>query len=278
MWLPSWLRTQKRHGFPRPRPAFRPDLEALEDRCLPSTLTVTNNLDNGSKGSLRYEIARAHNKDTIVFAPSLGGQTITLSSGELLITDSGLTIKGPGANLLAVSGGHTSRVFEVAANVKATISGLTISNGVSDDGGAILNGGVLTLTGCTVSGNSALLDGGAIYNNGVLTLTGCTVSGNSAADSGGGIYNPFATNLTLSGCILSNNTAQVDGGALYNGGGATVSSCTVSGNSVSAIPGSVGGGIYTISASLTVSNTSFSGNVPDNIAGDYTDGGGNMFH
>jgi len=36
---------------------------------MPSTLTVTNNLDSG-RGSLRYEIAHAQNKDTIVFAPS----------------------------------------------------------------------------------------------------------------------------------------------------------------------------------------------------------------
>jgi predicted outer membrane repeat protein len=193
----SWLRNRNSSAaikrpsreWPARKPAtFRPRLESLEGRDVPSTLTVTNALDGGA-GSLRYEIARAHNKDTIVFAPSLNGQTITLTKGELLITDSGLTIKGPGANLLTVSGGHASRVFEVAGNVMAAISGLTITNGSSADGGAILNGGVLTLTGCTVCGNSALLDGGGIYNSGSLTLAGCTVSGNYAADSGGGIYN-----------------------------------------------------------------------------------------
>ena len=83
--------------------------------------------------------------------------------------------------------------------------------------------------------------------------------------------------LSLTGCTLSNNTAAVDGGGLYNGGGATVSSCTVSGNSANtASPG--GGGISTVYGILTVSDTIFSGNVPDNIAGDYTDGGGNTFH
>jgi predicted outer membrane repeat protein len=251
-------------------------LESLEARDVPSTLTVTNNLDDGSKGSLRYELARAHNKDTIVFAPSLDGQTITLTSGELLITDSGLTIKGPGANLLTVSGGHTSRVFEEAENVQAAISGLTISNGSSYDGGAIYNaGGVLTLTGCTVSGNYAFDDGGAIYSaGGVLTLTGCTVSGNYAAhDSGGGIYNPLGSHVDLSGCTLSNNTAAVEGGGLYNDGGATVSSCTVSGNSAAR-----GGGISSLNGGLWVRDTIFSGNVPDAIEANYTDGGGNTFH
>jgi hypothetical protein len=284
MWLTSWLHNRTPARNPKPRAnrptAFRPRLEALEGRDVPSTLTVTNNLDDGSKGSLRYEIASAHNKDTIVFDPSLNGHTITLIRGELLLTDSGLKIKGPGANLLAVSGGHTSRVFEVAGNVMTAISGLTITNGSSDYGGAILNGGVLTLTGCTMSGNNALLDGGAIYNSGSLTLAGCTVSGNSAADSGGGIYNPFATNLTLNGCTLSNNTAAVDGGGLYNGGGATVSGCTVSGNSAGSYAFS-GGGIYNdpygARLTLTVSNSHFSSNTPDAISSPYIDGGGNTF-
>src|SRR5262249_952225 len=45
---------------------FRPRLEALEDRWLPSTLTVLNNLDSGP-GSLRADIAAAQSGDTIVF-------------------------------------------------------------------------------------------------------------------------------------------------------------------------------------------------------------------
>src|SRR5215472_7351937 len=81
MSLFSWLRSRTSlrsvGGRPQQRPAaprFRPHLEALEDRWLPSTLAVTNNLDSGP-GSLRAEIAAARNGDTIVFAPSLDGQT-----------------------------------------------------------------------------------------------------------------------------------------------------------------------------------------------------------
>jgi len=56
----------------------------FERRDLLSTLTVMNNLDSGT-GSLRAEIAAAPAADTIVFAPSLSGQTIRPTSGELLI-------------------------------------------------------------------------------------------------------------------------------------------------------------------------------------------------
>ena len=41
--------------------------------------------------------------------------------------------------------------------------------------------GTVTLTDCTVSGNSAGIGGGGLYNHGgTTTLTDCTISGNSA--------------------------------------------------------------------------------------------------
>ena len=86
------------------RSSFVPRLEVLEDRTVLSTLTVMNNLDSGA-GSLRDAIKNANIGDTIVFAPSLDGQTITLTSGELAISKS-LDIAGPGAGSLAISGNN----------------------------------------------------------------------------------------------------------------------------------------------------------------------------
>ena len=131
----------------------------MEDRTLLSTLTVTNNNDSG-KGSLRFEIAAASTGDTINFSSKLKGETITLTSGELLITES-LTINGPGANQLSVSGNNASRVFEVAAGQNVTISGLTITKGyAAEQGGGILNDGSnLTLSGDDISRNVAFESG-----------------------------------------------------------------------------------------------------------------------
>src|SRR6516162_4509856 len=133
MWFTTRLRDRQpsarkpaRRSPVKPR-AFHPRSEPLEGRALLSTLTVTNILDSG-KGSLRYEIAHASKNAAIVFAPSLSGQTITLTSGELDIT-TGLTIQGPGAGQLTISGGKNSRVFDVNASAPVVLSGLTVSGG-----------------------------------------------------------------------------------------------------------------------------------------------------
>src|SRR5262245_41403174 len=105
-WFP-WLKRRPGGGqlarrAITPRRSFVPHLEALEDRALPSTFTVTNLFDSGP-GSLRAAITSGNTNpgaDTIRFAGGLKG-TITLSSanGELSITGD-LTINGPGANQL----------------------------------------------------------------------------------------------------------------------------------------------------------------------------------
>jgi hypothetical protein len=310
----SWL-TKRMTGRPqsrrapacRPVPRFRPQLEALEERWALSTLTVLNNLDSGA-GSLRAEIAAAKSNDTIVFGPSLSGQTINLTSGELLIQKN-LTIAGPGAGQLAISGGGASRVFEVSSKQglkeQVTLSGLTICNGHASnfgiDGGGILNLGTLTVSGCILSGNTAGSppleggpgNGGGIYNAGTLTVRNSTLSSNQAGVYGGGIYN--AGTATISGSTLSSplasngffdpNAEQAanDGGGIYNAGTLTVNSCTFFGNFAEGHDtfGSNYGGAIFNAGRLTVSNSAFSQNFADgpsnNIFGQYTDGGGNTF-
>jgi hypothetical protein len=257
MFFSSWLRNRKSSRGPRCQgPRFRPRLEALEDRWLPSTLTVTSPLDNGSSGTLRATIAAAASGDTIVFANSLNGQTITLNGNDLLINKN-LTIQGLGANQLAISGNHLSRVFEVAVVPGTTtapqvsLSGLTIRDGNAPgtfapycEGGGIFNGGTLMVNNCTLSGNSADA-GGGIANSflGSLTVTGSTIgvygSGNFAA-AGGGIYNESSNTTKVSGGTLSYNSAGRDGGGIFNGGFLTVTGCTLSHNSAVGD----GGGLY----------------------------------
>ena len=74
---------------------FRPCLDFLEDRTLPTTFMVMNTQDSGL-ASLRAAILAANanpGSDTLLFTPAMGG-TITLTGGQLSITD-GLTLLGP---------------------------------------------------------------------------------------------------------------------------------------------------------------------------------------
>src|SRR5262249_45724996 len=162
-------------------------LELLETRCLLSTVT---SLSDAGMGSLREAIAITPSGGTVDFLPGLSG-TIPLSTGELMIAKD-LTISGPGAGVITVSGNHASRVFNVAAPFTVEISGLTVADGSVTDanGGGIFNAGTLSLDSSTLSDNAATGTfpngtGGGIDNIGDLTVADCTFSGNSAGDLGG---------------------------------------------------------------------------------------------
>jgi hypothetical protein len=199
MWLSSWLRTWKRSDpgarkrplrSPGKRAIFRPLFEALEDRWLPSTLTVMNLSDSGvaGDGSLRGEIAAAQSGDTIHFAGKLAGQTITLTSGELAINKS-LDIEWLSAGNLTVSGNHASRVFDIQGAVTVTIGGLTIANGqmVDGGGGGIANeeGATLFVVNDTFADNTAYGVGGGLWNDigATVAVSGSTFVGNKAFGS-----------------------------------------------------------------------------------------------
>ena len=163
MWFPSLFRPLKWHcRRDRPfssrcrhvLPCWIPRLEALEDRNVPSTLTVTSAGDDGSAGTLRAVVAAAHSGDTIQFDHQLKGQTITLTHGQLGVNQS-LDIDGPGADKLTISGNAASRIFDVSGGATVTISGLTITQGLATDGAGILNGGNLTLSQDVLSSNTA---------------------------------------------------------------------------------------------------------------------------
>src|SRR5438552_3132770 len=222
-----------------------------------ATITVTNNADSGS-GSLRQALADAHNEDTINFDSSLNGQTITLTSGELVVNKI-VSINGPGPSNLAVDANHASRVFHVSDGANARISGLSIVNGSASGlhGGGIYNDhSTLSVINCTLRDNSANAStgaGGGIFNDasyGTATLwvSNCTLTGNSALNGyGGGIcnegYNGSAT-LTVLNSTVSHNSAASGGGIYSEGlvaGTATVDilNTTLSGNSAT-----FGGGIY----------------------------------
>ena len=255
----------------RARRRCRPVLMVLEDRRLLSTFQVNSTVDNvNTAGTLRWAVAQANNATTpsnIEF--ELGAAaTITLTQGQLELsnTKDAVTIDdGPSQGPVTISGNNASRVFLINTGVTATLSGLAITKGSAPIGGGVYNLGTLTLTGCTVSGNSANGNGGALDNFATLTLTGCTVSGNLTGGNGGGLNN-FAT-LTLKGCTVSGNSAGTVAGGLENVGTLTLTGCTVSGNSAGLAAGGLNNtGTLTLTGCTVSGNSAHYGGGLDNFA------------
>src|SRR5262249_6628548 len=177
------------------RPGLRPRLEPLEDRSVPATFTVLNLADAGD-GSLRQAVLNANalpGADTIRFADGLVG-TIGLTGGQLSIADH-LTIDGPRAGRLAVSGNGQSRVFRISGGLTVAIDDLTITGGraVGDGGGILNTGGNLTLDRVVLTGNLAV---------GVGAPAGRGSGGGGAQTAGGGpplAENPFTPHTRADG-------------------------------------------------------------------------------
>ena len=194
-----------------------------------TTRTVTTLADSGA-GSLRAAITASLSGDIINFAPGLTN-TILLTSGQLLI-GSNLTITGPGANLLAISGNDSSRVFNILPLATVKISGLTIRNG--RNAGANGPAGVI---GHYSGYDGGVASGGAIFNQGTLTLVDCYVTANAAIGGNGGAgYQPDFPADSIGGV-----GGRGDGGAIYNLERLNALRCTFASNSVVGGTGGSGG-------------------------------------
>ena len=244
------------------------------------------NTGSSHSGTLRWVIGQAANGDAINFQSGLTG-TIGLTAALPAIAVD-ITIDGPGATVITVSGSSSTTVgtiFTIDSGKTVTISGLTISNGKASSsdtgGGGILNNGTLTVNGCTITNNSAASSinnqGGGIFNGGTLNLYSSTVSDNKALD-GAGIFNADGGTVTIVNSTFSGNAATTNGGGIYNsatGTTLTLTNSTISNNQAT----TGGGGIYNASGGkLTVTNSIVAGNTAssnDDIDGIDTDGGGN---
>lgn len=214
----------------------------------PSTETrfVSSCTDDGSQGTLRYEIANAPDGATIDLS-TLICSTITLGSA-ISISQNTLTLMGPdaGPSYLAVSGANQSSVFRHLGSGTLQISNLTIKYGnlsVPGDisGGCILSTGNVHLyhsvvRNCYLASSSGAAIGGGIFTFGDLNLVLSTVSGNRSTQLAGGVA--VKGNLLSWYSSIQDNAADSGqgGGFTFYGGGyvdgsAEVFASTISGKS-----------------------------------------------
>src|SRR5262245_23549887 len=154
MWLPSLFSRSRTGRSPgaRKRRGTRLGLEVLENRLAPAvTLLVTGPGDAVAADgvvTLREALLAANSNTTVNEAAHDGSggtdsirfdtagafatpQTIRLGGTALTITDA-VTITGPGAANLAVSGSDQSRVFSISgSSTYVEINDLTIADGLA---------------------------------------------------------------------------------------------------------------------------------------------------
>jgi fibronectin-binding autotransporter adhesin len=268
----SFLATDQR-GFPR-KVGAHVDIGAVEFQMSPASFQVVTTNNDDTTGfdiggvSLRKAVLYATNNATITFAPSLSGQTILLTNGQIVLTTN-VTIDGSAlANQVAISGNNASRIFLVNASVAATFNSLTIENGNDTSGvggGGIIVSGSLTLTNCVVTNSTTTFEGGGIANiAGSLTVNNSTLAGNKGL-YGGGIYS--SGTLSVNDCTLASNSGSSFGGGVFTAGPMVANNATFANNRASS---SSGGGISVIGGTLNLTNSIVSLNSGGDIYGSYS--------
>ncbi len=203
----------------------------LAARLATGAVIEVSSLADAGTGSLRQAISDAAPGDVISLSNIAG--TIALTSGSLMVRQS-VSIVGPRADVLAISGSGLSRVLTVDDGAAATtaiviVRGVAIKQGVvsGGNGGAVFNAEDLTLVECSLMSNTAIAasgtggNGGAIFNLGSLALDRCAVirnvarndDGSDGCGNGGGIFNAvdgtgvYHGTLVISNATLSGNQA-----------------------------------------------------------------------
>lgn len=174
--------------------------------------------------NLQQKINDAANGDTITldktYTADAADSALVIPSGKTLTLDlHGFKLDGGGVigggTILRVSRDamltivdHYTAPDDVEAedieNYEGAFTGGTAS--------AIVNSGVLTLSGGRIITNKAGI-GGGITNYGVMTVEGGRIKSNSATDNGGGIYN--SGTLYLYGGEIKNNASAASGGGIF---------------------------------------------------------------
>lgn len=181
-----------------------------------------------------------------------GGGGGVHNQGSLAVTDSVITLNR-----------STSADPGIYNRGMLTLSGTTVSNNTSPQGGAITNdgGGAIAIINSTISGNITGNGAGVFNFNGTAAISGTTITNNTASSSGGGVFNGFGT-MTVTNTTISGNSSASSGGGLFNGGTVNMNNVTIAQNKGQ----NGGGGIYN-GKSIILKNTLIFGNSAGNNLG-----------
>ena len=89
----------------------------------------------------------------------------------------------------------------------------TVSGNTAADGGGIYSSCDITMSGGSITGNSASATSGGVYARGTMAMSGGSITGNTAGTSGGGLwlYDSTDSYLIPSGKVVINNNTLTNG-------------------------------------------------------------------
>ena len=231
-----------------------------------------------------YVDAKKNEKIQGAVDAALDTDVINVAAGtykENVKIDKSLTVNGAGSYNTIVDGNKLGSVFTIGttdSNIDVTLSGLGITGGSGTQVGYFTNGGGVFNKGRTVIKNSRIFANSAVYGGGVenwgtATISGSTITGNTAFGCGGGMDN--LGTATISGSTISGNSGKTatgyatSGGGISNWGTATITGSTISGNSAT-----WGGGVWNYGTAIIKKGDHIYSNIADSDASGYGRGGG----
>ena len=244
--------------------------------------------DGSGHSTLRAAImqANATTGDNAILVPA-GTYTLTVpsagadstASGDLDVTDATgtLTIIGAKQGGTIIDAQGLDRIFQVFPGVRLDLQNVTLRGGQAasgEQGGGILNAGILNLTDTRITGSHANR-GGGIFSTGALTILRSTLDHNVADDSGGGLFTAAASVVSITNSTFSDNVAQVAGGGVCSSGPLQLLNATIAGNSTQGHGGGLANtGTTSVRNTILAANTA-AGADPD-VQGALVTGGNNL--
>ncbi|MEP7043106.1 MAG: choice-of-anchor Q domain-containing protein [Dokdonella sp.] len=260
---------------------------------VPLNSIVVSNCNDSGPGSYRQAVADAMSGDTIDLT-NTGCSLITLTTGDIITAVNDLTLQGPGALGLTISGGYAYRPLEHIGSGTISVNDISISDGkkyLADGGFGNASGGCVSSGSGVVSLDHAWVKycdaesadtttpvrGGAVFGGTGVVVINSIVSGSLANSTGtgaygGGIYTPGY--LTVAYSTIRGNAATSSASNRTTGGGASVGAFVATSggqlfmkySTVSDNAAGIGGGLYATGDAF-ITNSTISSNIGGNTGG-----------
>ncbi|MFI8103735.1 hypothetical protein [Streptomyces sp. NPDC086023] len=226
--------------------------------CNTTALTNAVNQANANPDSTTLRLARG-----CVYTYTAGDPSASATALPHVTTR--VVFDGRDSTITRAEDAPLFRLLAIEASGEVELKDLTLSNGdiVNNGGGAIANGGTLTISNSRIVGNTVRSqNGGAIANSGSLRITASLLRDNSVVigpnpggGGGGAITNGVSGVVRVDASVLTGNTAFRDGGAIANSGTFTITGGLLTGNEGRAGGAIANGGDFTLTGAVLTHNT-----------------------